>query len=144
MNPESMQEPVADERTHDAYCRVADEPEPAASDNPARQPSGNDPDNQNDNQPLVRQMQVFLFGLRYDSWAGRVNCRGFDWRTNLGLGGPYRPLSARFANDEVAVARVEKRSSHPPCGASRVTCAFLVSASPAQWLGVAFQAIQAR
>jgi hypothetical protein len=70
---------------------------------------------------LVRQMQVFLFGLRYDSWAGRVNCRGFDWRTNLGLGAPYRPLSARFANDEVAVARVEKRSSHPPCGASRVS-----------------------
>ena len=67
MNPEAMQKPVADERADDADGRVADETETAASDNLARQPSGNEPDDQNDNQTLVRQMHVLLFALCFDS-----------------------------------------------------------------------------
>jgi hypothetical protein len=55
MNAEAMQEPVANERPDYADCRVADEAEPVALNHLARQPSGNDPDGQNDNQPLVRQ-----------------------------------------------------------------------------------------
>ena len=63
MNSKAMQKPVADERADDANGRVADETETTASDNLARQPSGNDPDDQNDNQPLVRQMHVLPFVL---------------------------------------------------------------------------------
>ena len=54
MNPEAMQKPVADEGTDDANRCVADETETVASHNLARQPSGNEPDDQNDKQPLVR------------------------------------------------------------------------------------------
>lgn len=52
-NSEAVQKPIANERADDADCRVADETEPASSDDLARQPSGNDPDDQNYNQPLV-------------------------------------------------------------------------------------------
>jgi hypothetical protein len=44
MNPEAMQKPVADERTDNANGCVADETEPAPSDNLAGEPSGNDSD----------------------------------------------------------------------------------------------------
>ena len=54
MNPEAMQKPVADEGADDANRRVADETETVASHNLAGQPSGNEPDDQNDKQPLVR------------------------------------------------------------------------------------------
>lgn len=62
MNPEAMQEPLADEGANDAYRRLADETEPVAPYNLARQPSGNEPDDENDNQPLVRQMHTLPFG----------------------------------------------------------------------------------
>ena len=52
MNPEAMQKPVADEGADDANRRVADETETVASHNLARQPSGNEPDDQNDNATL--------------------------------------------------------------------------------------------
>ena len=58
MNSEAMQKPIANERADDANCRVADETEPASSDDLAREPSGNDPDDQNYNQSLVRQMHT--------------------------------------------------------------------------------------
>jgi hypothetical protein len=64
MNSKAMQKPIADERADDANSRVADETEITASDNLARQPSGNDPDDQNDNQPLVRQMRVCICSIR--------------------------------------------------------------------------------
>jgi hypothetical protein len=51
MNPEAMQKSVADEGANDANRRVADETEPVAPYNLACQPSGNEPDDQNDNQP---------------------------------------------------------------------------------------------
>ena len=54
MNPEAMQKPVADEGANDANRRVADETEPVAPYSLACQPSGNEPDDQNDNQPPVR------------------------------------------------------------------------------------------
>ena len=74
MNSKAMQKPVADESADDANGRVADETETAPSDNLARQPSGNDPDDQNHNQPLVRQMHVLPFALRSDSRRGRQHC----------------------------------------------------------------------
>ncbi len=58
MNPEAMQKPIAYECADDANCCVADETEPVSSDDLARQPSGNDPHNQNYNQALVRQMHA--------------------------------------------------------------------------------------
>jgi len=63
MNPEAMQKPVADEGADDANRRVADETETVASHNLARQPSGNEPDDQNDKQPLVRQMHALSLSL---------------------------------------------------------------------------------
>ena len=45
---EAMQEPVTDEGPDNTDCRVADETEPVPLNNLARQPSGNDPDDQND------------------------------------------------------------------------------------------------
>ena len=74
MNPDAMQKPIADERPDYADCRVADETEPVPLNNLARQPSGNDPDDQNDKQPLVRQMHVLPFALRSDSRRGRQHC----------------------------------------------------------------------
>jgi hypothetical protein len=62
MNSKAMQKPVADERADDAYGRVADETETAAFDNLTRQSSGNEPDDQNDNQSLVRQMHTLPLG----------------------------------------------------------------------------------
>jgi hypothetical protein len=62
MDPKAMQKPVADERADDANCRVADETEPVAPQNLARQPSGNYPDDQNDKQSLVRQMHALSLG----------------------------------------------------------------------------------
>jgi hypothetical protein len=50
MNSEAMQKPVANEGADDANRRVADETETTAPYNLARQPSDNDPDDQNDNQ----------------------------------------------------------------------------------------------
>jgi hypothetical protein len=72
MNPESMQEPVADERTHDAFCRVADEAEPAASDNPARQPSAMTPTIRMTISLWSDRCMLFPFALRNDSWAGKL------------------------------------------------------------------------
>ena len=82
MNPEAMQKPVADEGANDANRRVADETEPVAPHNLACQPSGNEPDDQNDNQPLVRQMHVLPMFLCFEFAA------------------PCRPRLARFANTE--------------------------------------------
>ena len=48
MNSEAMQKPVANEGADDANCRVADETEPIAPYNLARQPSSNKPHDQND------------------------------------------------------------------------------------------------
>ena len=52
MNSKAMQKPVADERADDANGRIADETETTAPDNLARQPSGDEPDDQNDNPAL--------------------------------------------------------------------------------------------
>src|SRR5208283_1463770 len=61
-------------------CCVADETKSVSSDNLAREPSGNDPDDQNDNESLVRQMHALT--LRSDSrpvgyiavdWGGEQN-----------------------------------------------------------------------
>ena len=52
MNSEAVQKPVADEGADDANRRVADETETVTSHNLARQPSGNEPDDQNDNEIL--------------------------------------------------------------------------------------------
>src|SRR5271170_5412638 len=68
----AMQEPVTDERPDNTDCRIADDTEPVPLNNLARQPSGNDPDDQNDKQPLVRQMHVLPL-------AGRPDSRP-DWR----------------------------------------------------------------
>ena len=46
MNSEAMQKPVADEGADDADRRIADEAEPVASHNLARQPSGNEANDQ--------------------------------------------------------------------------------------------------
>jgi hypothetical protein len=59
MNSEAMEKPVADESANNANGHVADETETVALYNLARQPPGNDPDDQNDNQPLARQMHAF-------------------------------------------------------------------------------------
>src|SRR5215469_11715874 len=66
-----MQEPVADECSHYADCRVADETETLPLNNLARQPSSDDPDDQNYKQPLVRQMHALPLVGRLDS---RPNC----------------------------------------------------------------------
>ena len=63
MNSEAMQKPVADEGADDADCCVADETETTAPYDLARQPSGNDPDDQNDNQSLVREMHGLAFAF---------------------------------------------------------------------------------
>ncbi len=59
MNSEPMEKPVADESAHNANSQVADETETVAPYNLARQPPGNDPDDQNDNQPFARQTHAF-------------------------------------------------------------------------------------
>ena len=46
------------ERADDPNRRVADETKPVAGNNLASQPSGDDPNAQNDKQPLVRQMHL--------------------------------------------------------------------------------------
>ena len=46
MNSEAMEKPVADESANNANSHVADETETVALYNLARQPSGNDPDDQ--------------------------------------------------------------------------------------------------
>jgi hypothetical protein len=63
VNSEAMQKPVADEGADDRS--VADETEPIAPYNLARQPSGNEPDDQNDDPPLVRQMHALGSSLRF-------------------------------------------------------------------------------
>ena len=56
MKSKAVQEPITDERPDNTDRRVADETEAVPLNNLARQPSGNDPDDQNDKQPSVRQM----------------------------------------------------------------------------------------
>lgn len=63
MNSEAMEKPVADESANNANSHVADETETVALYNLARQPSGNEPDDQNDKQPLVRQMHALSLSL---------------------------------------------------------------------------------
>jgi hypothetical protein len=65
VNSEAMQQPVADEGADDANGRVANETKPVAPYNLARQPSGNEPDDQNDDPPLVRQMHALGSSLRF-------------------------------------------------------------------------------
>src|SRR5208282_567979 len=72
MSSEPMQKPIADERADDANRRVADETKPVAPNNPASQPSGDDPNDQNDKQPLVRQIHAFPSALRPDSGTSRM------------------------------------------------------------------------
>jgi hypothetical protein len=72
MKSKAMQEPVTDERPDNTDCRVADETQPMPLNNLARQPSGNDSDDQNDKQPLIRQMHALAL-------AGRADSRP-DWR----------------------------------------------------------------
>ena len=55
-----MQKPVAYERAEDANRGVPDETKPVASYNLARQPSGNEPDDQNDDQSLMTDAFSFL------------------------------------------------------------------------------------
>ena len=63
MNSEAMEKPVADESANNANSHVADETETVALYNLARQPSGNDPNDQNDNESLVRQMHALSLSL---------------------------------------------------------------------------------
>jgi len=78
MNSEAMQKPIADERADDANRRVANETKPVAADNLASQPTGNDPNDQNDKQPLVRQMHAVLSALRPDSRAVSSIAKNWD------------------------------------------------------------------
>ena len=66
MNPKAMQKPVAYERAYDANRNVPDETKTVAPYNLPRQPSGNEPDDQNDDQSLIRQMHALSFSLRSD------------------------------------------------------------------------------
>ncbi len=92
-----MQKPVADQGADDADRCVADETEATAAYDLARQPSGNDPDDQNDNQSLVGQMHGLAFAIRSDSRRRRQHCKEFGPRTNLG-DGRLAPLRiAQFA-----------------------------------------------
>ena len=84
MNSEAMQKPVADQGADDADRCVADETETTAPYDLARQPSGNDPDDQNDNQSLVREMHGLAFAFRSDSRRSWKHCKEFGPRTNLG------------------------------------------------------------
>ena len=59
MNSEAMEKPVADESANNANSHLADETETVALYSLARQPPGNDPDDQNDSQPFARQMHTF-------------------------------------------------------------------------------------
>jgi len=54
------------ERADDPNRRVADETKPVAGNNLASQPSGDDPNAQNDKQPLVRQMHALPSALRIE------------------------------------------------------------------------------
>ena len=67
--------------------RVADETETAAFDNLARQPPGNEPDDQYDNQPLVRQMHLLPFGpsLRFATQSGSIAMKVSIPRQSRGL-----------------------------------------------------------
>ncbi len=76
MNAEAMQKPIANERADDANCSVADETEPVATDDLAREPSGNEPDHLNDNQSLVRQMHALLLSP-FVPIRGQIHCREF-------------------------------------------------------------------
>ena len=67
MNSEAMQKPVADEEADDADRRIADEAKFVAPHNLARQPSGNEANDQNDDQSLVRPMYGLPLALRSDS-----------------------------------------------------------------------------
>jgi hypothetical protein len=69
MNTEAMQKPIADERADDANCPVPDKTESVAPNDLARQPSGNEPDGQNDNQTLARQMHAHSLVVRRHSRA---------------------------------------------------------------------------
>jgi len=61
MNPESMQKPIAYERADDANRSVPNETKPAFTYYLSRQPSGNEPDDQNDDQSLISQMHASSF-----------------------------------------------------------------------------------
>jgi len=50
MNSDAMEKPVADQSANNANSHLADETETVALYNLARQPAGNDPDDQNDSQ----------------------------------------------------------------------------------------------
>ncbi len=58
MDSEAVEKPVADESANNANSDIADETETIAPYSLARQPPGNDPDDQNDNQPFARQMHA--------------------------------------------------------------------------------------
>ncbi len=66
MNSAAMQKPIADERADDPNRRVPDKTKPIAANNLASQPSGDDPNAQNDKQPLVRQMRALPSALRIE------------------------------------------------------------------------------
>src|SRR5271165_2344881 len=102
MNSEAMQKPNADERADDANRRVADETKPVAPNNLASQPSGDDPNNQNDKQPLVRQMHALPSALRPDSRTSRncprrsaVHCRAADLMWNIERRKRANPFAVR-------------------------------------------------
>ena len=72
MNSEAMEKPIADERADDANRRVADEAKPVAPNDPASQPSGDDPNDQNDKQPLRPTDACLPSALRPDSGTSRM------------------------------------------------------------------------
>jgi hypothetical protein len=83
MNSEAMQKPVADKRTDDSNGCVADETEPAPSDNLASEPSGNDSDDQYDPiRPWSDRCMLSPLALPFDSRPARQQCKEFGLRTN--------------------------------------------------------------
>ena len=72
MNSDAMEKPVADQSANNANSHVADETESVSSDNLAREPSGNDPDDQNYNESDI--CPFVLIRGRSDTlqriWAG--------------------------------------------------------------------------
>jgi hypothetical protein len=53
MDSKTMEEPVANERANNANGGISNETKPIAPDDLSGQPSGNDPNDQNDKQPFV-------------------------------------------------------------------------------------------
>jgi hypothetical protein len=67
MDSKTMQEPVANERANNANRGISNETKPIAPDDLSGQPSGNDPNDQTDKQPFVRQMHSVSFSPRSDA-----------------------------------------------------------------------------